>query len=353
MRAASRAAQKRAEQAAADERGRRADAALRARRLARQNADAMPVVEAVEGPRVERYVDKPLVPPSPRGGIVEVLQQPYLLRLIVTRQLAAQYAASILGLLWSYIQPAMRFGVYYVALGVVIGLHSSVPSYAIHLFCGIVFIHYFSETWSGGTRSIWQNRQLVMKMRMPRETFPVAAMVVAAYHTFPQVLLLVVICVLTGWHLSVAGVAAGLLGIAILVLFSMAMALFFSALNVFYRDFQNIVGTVMQFMHFMVPMMYTYSRIAQVQGSHPWVYQAYMANPVAEAVLLLQRCFWWDVVPPSQRHGAFLVSQGQHLREFPADLWLRGLVILVVSGLLLYGAQRFFSRAESKFPERM
>lgn len=348
-----RAANKAAQQADVDERGRRGDAAVRARRLARANADAMPVVEALDAPRAERYVDKPLVPPAPRGGILEVLQQPYLLRLIVTRQLAAQYAASILGLLWSYIQPAMRFGVYYVALGVVIGLHSSVPSYALHLFCGIVFIHYFSETWSGGTRSIWQNRALVMKMRMPRETFPVAAMVVAAYHTFPQVLLLVLICVLTGWHLSFAGVVAGVLGILILVLFSTAMALFFSALNVFYRDFQNIVGTVMQFMHFMVPMMYTFSRIAQVKNSHPWIYQAYMANPVAEAVLLLQRCFWWDVVPKSQRHGSFLVSHGQHLREFPADLFLRGVIILGVSAVLLYAAQRFFSRAESTFPERM
>ena len=348
-----RAANKAARQADVDERGRRADAALRARRLAASKADSMPVVEAVDGPREERFVDKPLVSPAPRGGIIEVLQQPYLLRLIVSRQLASQYAASILGLLWSYIQPALRFGVYYVALGVVIGLHSSVPSYAIHLFCGIVFIHYFSETWSGATRSIWQNRALVMKMRMPRETFPVAAMVVAAYHTFPQVLLLVLICVLTGWHLSIVGIAAGILGVAILVLFSMALALFFSALNVFYRDFQNIVGTVMQFMHFLVPMMYTYSRIAQVQGSHPWVYQAYMANPVAEAVLLLQRCFWWDVVPSSQRHGSFLVSGGQHLREFPADLWLRGIIMLAISGWLLYLAQRFFSRAESSFPERM
>ena len=50
-----------------------------------------------------------------------------------------------------------------------------------------------------------------------------------------------------------------LLGVAILVTFAMAMALFFSALNVFFRDFQNIVQTIMQFMHFLVPMMYPFS----------------------------------------------------------------------------------------------
>ena len=115
-------------------------------------------------------------------------QQPYLLRLIVSRQLAQMYAASLLGLLWSYVQPALRFAVYYVVMGFVLQLHEGTPYFAIHLFTGIVVVHYFGETWSGGTRSIWQNKALVKKMRMPREIFPVASMLVAAYHTLPQVL---------------------------------------------------------------------------------------------------------------------------------------------------------------------
>ena len=59
----------------------------------------------------------------------------------------------------------------------------------------MVFVHYFTETWGGGTRSIWNNRNLVMKMRVPREIFPVASMVAAMYHTGPQLLILVVTCV--------------------------------------------------------------------------------------------------------------------------------------------------------------
>ena len=90
-------------------------------------------------------------------------------------------------------------------------------------------VHYFGETWSGGTRSIWQNKALVKKMRMPREMFPVASMLVAAYHTLPQVLLLVVACLFTGWHLTWVALGAGLLGVCILVTFATALALVFSA----------------------------------------------------------------------------------------------------------------------------
>ncbi|MEO7351360.1 MAG: hypothetical protein ABIR34_01095, partial [Marmoricola sp.] len=185
-----RAANKAAAADDADEK-RRKNAARRARRMAAKQADAMPVVEAVDGPREIRTVNAELVAPAPRGGLLEVLQQPYLLRLIVSRQLAAMYAASLLGLLWSYVQPAMRFGIYYLVMGFVLNLHKGTPYFALHLFTGIVVVHYFGETWSGATRSIWGNKTLVKKMRMPREMFPVAAMVVAAYHTMPQVLVLV------------------------------------------------------------------------------------------------------------------------------------------------------------------
>jgi ABC-2 type transport system permease protein len=321
----------------------RANAARRARRLTERKADSMPAVEAPDGPRQVRVVDGPLRDPAPRGGVLEVLQQPYLLRLIVGRELASMYAASLLGLLWSYIQPAMRFAVYYLVMGFILKLHENFPYFALHLFTGIVFVHYFTETWSGGTRSIWQNRALVMKMRIPREIFPIASMVVAAYHTLPQVLLLTFFCIISGWNITWGAVAAGLLGLLILTLFATALALFFSALNVFFRDFQNIVLTLLQFLHFMVPMMYPFSRVWSAHAGHPLLYNLYMANPVAEAVLLLQKFFWFSVVDDRHKLG----------RSFPPDLWTRGLIMLVVSAGLLYLAQRFFSRLEGKFPERM
>ncbi len=333
-------ADKRAEEM---ETGRRANAARKARRMAANRADEMPVVDA-SGPKQERVVTAELVEPAPRGGLKEALSQPYLLRLIVRRQLAQMYAASLLGLLWSYVQPALRFAVYYVVIGFVFNLHKETPYFAIHLFTGIVVVHYFGETWGGGTRSIWQNKALVKKMRMPREIFPVASMLVAAYHTLPQALLLVVVCTLTGWSVSWAAVGAGALGTAILVTFALAMALIFSALNVFFRDFQNIVTTIMQFMHFLVPMIYPFSRIYDMHESHPILYQIYNANPITQAVLLLQRLFWYPLMDKADQQAQV---------HFPPDMYVRGAITLALCVVLLWLAQKFFSRMENKFPERL
>lgn len=348
-----RAANKR-QKAKTDERGRRLDAAKRAKRLARIQEAAMPVVAELTGPKKERVVSADLIDPSPRGGLGEVLGEHYLLRLIVRRMLASMYAASLLGLLWSYIQPAMRFLIYYAVMGWVLQMHHGAPSYAVHLFTGIVFLHFFSESWNGATRSIFQNRQLVLKMRMPREIFPVAAITVAAYHTAPQLVLLAIICALSGWHITVGGIFAALLGFAIILSYVGAIALVFSSLNVFYRDFQNIVQTLLQFMHFLVPMMYPFSKVWAISHSRPLLYDIYMLNPLAEVVLLMQKFFWWGTVPKSaQRPGGMLMWQGKLTREFPPDLWSRGLLMLAIGMVLFFYAQRFFSRVEDKFPERL
>jgi ABC-2 type transport system permease protein len=159
----------------------------------------------------------------------------------------------------------------------------------------------------------------------------------------PQLLVLVLCCLLSGWHITWLAIGAGILGTAILVTFALALALFFSALNVFYRDFQNIVQTVMQFMHFLVPMMYPFSRVWAAHDSNPILYQLYVANPVTQAVLLLQRLFWY----------ALIEDPSELPRQFPPDLWERGFITLALCLVLLWMAQKFFARVEGKFAERM
>ena len=127
----------------------------------------------------------------------------------------------------------------------------------------------------------------------------------------------------------------------------MALALLFSAINVYYRDFQNIVGTITQFMHFMVPMMYPFSRVAGYADTHPVLYQLYMANPVADAVILLQRFFWQGVN----------VANGQgdsRAAVFPPDMLVAGRDHARSPAWCSWSSRSgIFTRLENKFPERL
>lgn len=285
----------------------------------------------------------PLAPPGPSGGLLDVFRRRYLLRLLVSKELKARYQGSFLGLLWSYVKPAVRFSVYFVVMGIILELNRRAENFAIHLFTGMVLVHYFTETFSSGTRSIVKNRTLVQKMALPREMFPVASMLVSAYHTFPQLLILLGGALLTGWTPDLVGLGAGLLALAIVTVFGMALALMFSAANVFFRDFQNIVETFAIFVMWSVPMIYPFVLVKDAFGG-TLVESIYLANPVAEAVLLLQRCFW---LATTSDPAATLAD------NFPDDLYVRGVVVLAACLALLGAAQVVFSRLERKFAERL
>jgi ABC-2 type transport system permease protein len=291
-----------------------------------------------------RVPDAPLVAPGSTAGLLDVFRRRYLLRLLVRKELAARYQGSFLGMLWSYVQPMTRFIMYYFVIGVVLGLHKNVPNFAIHIFCGLVFVHYFTETFSSGTRSIVRNRTLVKKMALPREMFPVSAMLVSLYHTVPQVVILTVSSTLVGWTPTFEAFLGAILGFLIIGTFGMSLGLLFAGANVFFRDFQNVVGTLTQFIHYAVPMIYPFSKLATSSFGGTWVETLYLANPIAEAVLLMQN-FFWVATTPNPAETA--------VTDLPDHLYTRGLIELAVCLVILGLSQMAFTRFENKFAERL
>ena len=143
----------------------------------------------------KRVVDAPLSPPWAEQGLLEVFRHRYILTLLVRREIAARYQGSVLGLVWSYVNPLTQFFIYYFVMGILFGRAARTPAFAIHVFAGLIIVHFFIETMNAGTRSIVRNKSLVQKMAVPREMFPVASMLVSLFHVFPQlVILLVAIC---------------------------------------------------------------------------------------------------------------------------------------------------------------
>jgi ABC-2 type transport system permease protein len=298
----------------------------------------IPVDHAVDH---ERVPDAPLVSPAPSGGLVDVFRKRYLLRLLVRKEIQARYSGSFLGLFWSYVQPGVKFGMYFFVIGLVLGLHKNVPVFGIHMFAGFVVIHYFTETFQSGTRSIVRNKAIIRKMAMPREMFPVASMLVSGFHVVPGVVILTLADLALGWTPDPAGVIAGLLGLGIIAVLGTSLALLFSAANVFFRDFSNVVSTLTTFITFSVPMIYPYSLVNLRFGSFA---QFYLLNPLAEAVLLIQRCFWIGATP----------DPALHIRtDMPKHLFAIGFAHLAGALIMLLVAQVVFSRLEKKFAERL
>jgi ABC-2 type transport system permease protein len=283
----------------------------------------------------------PLTPPSANNGLLAVFQKRYLLKLLVKREISARYQGSFLGLLWSYIGPLCQFFVYLFVIGTILGLHDSVENFGIHIFSGLVVVHFFTETFSAGTRSIVRNKSIIVKLPLPREMFPVASMLVSLFHVFPQLLILTVACLAYGWVPDLGGAAALLLALFIAMVLGTACALMFSAANVFFRDFGNIVNILLLFVRFSVPMIYPFALVEERFGAAA---KYYLYNPLADCVLLVQRAFWVGTTDDPAETAR---------TDLPPDLFTWGLSMAGVSIVLLAVGQLMFSRLESRIPERL
>lgn len=288
----------------------------------------------------------PLRPPAPESGLFAVFKQRYVLKLLVRREISARYQGSFLGLLWSYINPLTQFFIYWFVIGVLFQLHKDVPNFPIHLFAGLILVHFFNETFNAGTRSIMRNKALVVKMAVPREMFPVATMLVSLYHVGPQVVVLLVACLFSGWSPDLVGVACLVLALLIIAAIGLSGALLFSAANVFFRDFGNIVNVLTNFVRFGVPMMYPYAIVHDRFGRFA---EYYLLNPLADAVVLFQRAFWYPTLTDADH--ARLKAEGTQI--MPDHLITHGVLALLACLVVLAFSQWVFPRLENKIPERL
>ena len=281
----------------------------------------------------------PLKPPGDTTGLFGVFRRRYLLKLLVQKELRVRYAASLLGLGWSYMKPLIRFAMYYFVIGLLLGLRDNVPLFALYIFASMIMTQFFTETLNAGTKSVVKNKSLVRKMNVPREMFPVASVTVTTYHMIPQYVVLVVACLLLGWSPDPTAIAAGALGIAIMLTISLAVALTFSALNVSFRDIGNFVETIGMMVMWSAPQLYPWSFVEDLLPTF-WE-EVYLTNPVAIAVLLNQRAFWAPSV------------DGDTSAYSPDDLLLRGGIMLACCLLLVGAAQLLFARLETSFAEKL
>jgi ABC-2 type transport system permease protein len=298
-------------------------------------------MSAPAAPLHQRRVKAPLRPPWSEQGLVEVFRHRYILTLLVRREIAARYQASVLGLLWSYVNPLTQFFIYYFVMGILFGRAQRTEAFAIHVFAGLIIVHFFTETMNAGTRSIVRNKSLVQKMAVPREMFPVASMLVSLFHVVPQLVILLGATLIFGWRPDAVGLFYGVLGLLISMTLGTALALMFSAANVFLRDVSNAVNVLSNFVRFGSPMMYPYTLVAARFHGHTTLY---LLNPITEAVLSFQRAFWVGATS----HPAHTVAE-----DMPPHLFWLGIRALLISLVILAFAQTTFSRLERRIPERL
>lgn len=279
--------------------------------------------------------DAALAAPGSAAGLFDVFRSRYLLSLIVRKEVQIRYRGSILGWLWSYVKPLVQFAVFYLAIGVFLGMNSRVEYFPLYLLSGITIVTFFNEAFTNGTRSLVDNAALIKKIYMPREMFPVSSMLIAAVNILPQILVLVVIALFFGWVPSILHVAALLLSLALIAALATGLGLLFGSINVTFRDAQSFVEIITMCAVWAAPVMYQWEMVAEKVPD--WLFVLYRCNPLVAAVELFHYGIWFPLDPA----GGQLIP----------NMWLYAGIAAVTSLLFLLLGQLVFRRLEGRFAQ--
>ncbi|MBO0728928.1 MAG: ABC transporter permease [Acidimicrobiaceae bacterium] len=285
-----------------------------------------------------------------------------LLAAMTRQQFRVQYKDSVLGLLWSLLNPATTLLVYFVVFQLI--LKNGIPRFAIYLMSGLLVWNFFSVSLVSSCASVVGNAGIVKKVAFPRE-IPALASIGSALIQMGLQAIVMVLFMFFFWHgPAVAYLPLLVPALAAVILLGAAFGVLLAAVNVRYRDTQHLLAVAINVWFWATSIVYPFRMVRDkvfqfvagqsgmvLRPNHEFWFVLWILwrlNPVTPIVLTFQRTLYAATSPKGQ-HGAVIHILPDHANQL-WYLWQLGLVLLfavVVLGLAL----KLFSRMEGHFAE--
>jgi len=236
-----------------------------------------------------------------------------LIRSLVSRELKARYRGSVLGFLWSFVNPLLLLLTYTVVFTLIlpVGKTPRMEPYYLFFFCGLLPWTWFSSSLGECASVLIAGGNLIKKVLFPAEVLPAVTVLANLAHFL---LGLPILLVFLAWEHRI-GPMLLLLPVPIVVqlVLTLGSGLFLAALTVHFRDIGNILGHVLQLWFFATPVLY------DIEILHGNLRQILRFNPMGHVILSYQQILF---------HGEF-----DHWRGLGGAL-LAGLVALAIGAFV-------------------
>ena len=277
---------------------------------------------------------------------------------LVRKDLKVRYKNSVLGFLWSMLNPLFLLARLQHRVRhpgrVVLLLHDLAADRAPDLE------RVQRRAARAAPRRSPANGSLVGKVRFPREILPLAAVGAALVHFFLQSIVLITVLAILRFDVDWDYIWLLPLALVVLIVFAAALAVFLGALNVYARDTGHLLEIVMLAWFWLTPILYGYMLIADKLTEHHINSSILLANPVVPVVITFQRALYGQATLV-QDHGRPGHRQERHHGEpapAPGRVESGGTSATSASpspiGIALFLlAIKFFDRAEGNFVESL
>lgn len=187
-------------------------------------------------------------------ALKELYEYRQMIYSLVRKDLRGRYKGSVLGFLWTFINPLLQLVVYTLVFSVI--MRSGHDQYYIYLFVALVPWIFFSSCVTGGSSSILMNKDMIKKIYFPREIMPISYVTSAFVNMLFSFIVIFGVLIVSGFGIN--PVALLFLPIIMIVeyILCLGIALIASAITVYFRDLEYILGIVSMAWTYLTPVMY-------------------------------------------------------------------------------------------------
>lgn len=177
---------------------------------------------------------------------------------LVKKDLRGRYKGSVLGFLWTFINPLFQLVVYTIVFSFI--LKSGIEKYYLYLFVALIPWIFFSASITGGAASIVAQKDLVKKIYFPRQVIPISYVTSCFVNMLLSFLVIFAVVLFSGVGLHPLGLLCLPVIMLVEYLLAIGMALLTSAVTVYFKDLEHILGIVSMAWMYLTPIMYEIGR---------------------------------------------------------------------------------------------
>lgn len=218
----------------------------------------------------------------------ELYQYRELLKTNVQKEIRGKYKGSFLGVLWSFLNPLLMVLVYALVFPYI--MRTNVDNYLVYLITGVIPWNFFTTCITTGCNCVWINGGIIKKVYFPREILPISV-VAAGLINFLISCVIILLFVLFGG----IGFSVQLLWLPLIAIIQSALSLgllfILSAINVYVRDIEYLVGFLLNLLFYATPILYTADMFPE---SIRWV--LYL-NPMTTIIESYRNIFYYQQSP--------------------------------------------------------
>ncbi len=236
-----------------------------------------------------------------RGSLADLFAFRNLIGVLVVRELKVRYKRSVLGLLWTMLNPLLLMVVYTIVFTTI--MPSQVPHFSIWLLAGLLPWIFVSTALMQGLTSVLTNQDLIRKVRLPQAVFPLSVVGSNLVNfTLSLVPLLLVMLVLG--HPLTPALCFLPVSMLILTVFASGITLAFASATVFFRDVRHLTEVLLQVLFYLSPVLYDVAQINAGSARTAWWRPIFLRelafNPFSYLMPLVRDPVYAGVVPPLQ-----------------------------------------------------